>query len=63
MSDPGLVLALVVVGYIVGVWTGAMVFSRPQTAHEDAGGVLSGVDLDQVALKVLEAERVRMDLR
>jgi hypothetical protein len=38
MGDPGLVLALVVVGYFVGVWTGAMVFSQRQTAHEEPLG-------------------------
>jgi hypothetical protein len=36
MGDPGLVFALVIAGYIVGVWTGAVVFRQRQRAYEDA---------------------------
>jgi hypothetical protein len=36
MGDLGLVLALVFAGYIVGVWTGALVFRQRQRAYEDA---------------------------
>jgi hypothetical protein len=36
MGDLGLVLALVAVGYIVGVWTGAVVFRQRQLAYEEA---------------------------
>jgi hypothetical protein len=36
MGDLGLVFAVVIAGYIVGVWTGAMVFRQRQRAYEDA---------------------------
>jgi hypothetical protein len=36
MGDLGLVCALVTVGYMVGVWTGALVFRQRQRAYEDA---------------------------
>jgi hypothetical protein len=36
MGDLGLVFALVIAGYIVGVWTGAVVFRQRQRAYEDA---------------------------
>jgi hypothetical protein len=36
VGDVGLVFALVTVGYMVGVWTGAMVFRHRQRAYEDA---------------------------
>lgn len=36
MGDLGLVFALVIAGYIVGVWTGALVFRQRQRAYEDA---------------------------
>jgi ABC-type sulfate transport system permease component len=32
----GVVLALFTVGYILGVWTSAMVFQQRQRAYEDA---------------------------
>jgi len=31
----GIVLALFTLGYILGVWTGAMVFRQRQRAYED----------------------------
>jgi hypothetical protein len=36
MGDLGLVFALLIAGYIVGVWTGAVVFRQHQRAYEDA---------------------------
>ncbi|GAC1475513.1 MAG: hypothetical protein PVS3B2_11630 [Candidatus Dormibacteraceae bacterium] len=36
MSDLGLVFAVVIAGYIVGVWTGALVFRQRQGAYEDS---------------------------
>jgi hypothetical protein len=36
MGDLGLVFALVLGGYILGVWTGALVFRQRQRAYEDA---------------------------
>ena len=36
MGDLGLVFALVTAAYMVGVWTGALVFSRRQRAYEEA---------------------------
>jgi hypothetical protein len=36
MGDLGLVFALVIAGYMVGVWTGALVFSQRQRAYEEA---------------------------
>ena len=36
MGDLGLVSAVVAAGYIVGVWTGALVFRQRQRAYEDA---------------------------
>jgi hypothetical protein len=35
VGDLGLVLALVTAGYIVGVWTGALVFRQRQSPYED----------------------------
>jgi hypothetical protein len=35
VGDLGLILALVMAGYIVGVWTGAVVFRQRQHAYED----------------------------
>jgi hypothetical protein len=36
MGDLGLVFALVIAAYIVGVWTGGLVFSQRQSAYEEA---------------------------
>jgi hypothetical protein len=36
MGDLGLVFALVTAAYIVGVWTGGLVFSQRQSAYEEA---------------------------
>ena len=36
MGDLGLVFALVFGGYILGVWTGALVFRQRQRGYEDA---------------------------
>jgi hypothetical protein len=36
VGDLGLVFALVMTGYIVGVWTGAVVFRQRQRAYENA---------------------------
>jgi hypothetical protein len=35
MGYAGLVLALVTLGYIVGVWTAFVVLKQPQAAYED----------------------------
>jgi hypothetical protein len=35
MGDLGLVFALVMAGYMVGVWTGGLVFKQRQGAYED----------------------------
>jgi hypothetical protein len=36
MGDLGLVFALVTTAYIVGVWTGGLVFSQRRSAYEEA---------------------------
>ena len=35
MGYTGLVLALVTLGYILGVWTAFLVLKQPQSAYED----------------------------
>jgi hypothetical protein len=36
MGDLGLIFAVVMAAYIVGVWSGALVFSQRQRAYEEA---------------------------
>lgn len=36
MGDLGLLFAVVIAAYIVGVWTGALVFKQRQRAYEEA---------------------------
>jgi hypothetical protein len=36
MGAIGLVLGLFTAGYIIGVWTGGVVFRQPQAGYEDA---------------------------
>jgi hypothetical protein len=41
VGDLGLVLALITASYIVGVWTGAMVFRQRQAAYEDGAPAMA----------------------
>jgi hypothetical protein len=38
MGVVGIVFALFTIGYVLGVWTAALVFRQPQRAHEDVEG-------------------------
>ena len=38
----GVVLALFTLGYLLGVWTGALVFKQRQHAYEDAAPIKVG---------------------
>jgi hypothetical protein len=45
MGALGLILGLFTVGYILGVWTGGMVFRQRQGVYEDAAiGISTRID-------------------
>jgi hypothetical protein len=57
MGYAGLVLALVTLGYILGVWTAFLVLKQPQSAYEDP------VHLNPSSAPLRDAQRVRSGRR